>query len=124
MRISDWSSDVCSSDLKCIAERVAYLTAFLRASLVDLGYSVAGKDYFDTLLLDTGAHTQAVIQAAESASINLRRAGTDQVAVSLDETVTVEDVHALLAVFAQAVGKPWDASAKHALPAHDRRGDV
>src|SRR3546814_11049659 len=77
MRISDWSSDVCSSDL----------------------------------------HTQAFIQAAESASINLRRAGADQVAVSLDETVTVEDVHALLAVFAQAVGKTWDASAQHALPA-------
>src|SRR5690606_18744749 len=66
---------------------------------------------------DTGLHTDAVIRAAESACINLRRAGADQVVVSLDETVTVEDVHALLAVFAQAVGKTWDASAQHALPA-------
>src|SRR5690606_33688397 len=69
------------------------------------------------LLLDTGARTQAVVQAAEAASINVRRVGHDQVAVSLDETVTVEDLHALLAVFAQAAGKQWDASAEHALPA-------
>src|SRR5690606_4609713 len=103
--------------IKRIAERVAYLTAFLRASLSGLGIKVVSEQYFDTLLLDTGAQTQAIVQAAQAASINLRQVGSDQLAVSLDETVTVSDLYALLSVFAQAVGKSWDAEAKHALPA-------
>src|SRR5690606_13796283 len=97
--------------------RVAYLTAFLRASLAGLGIKVVNDQFFDTLLLDTGADTAAIVQAAQAARINLRQVGNDQLAVSLDETVTVDDMHALLAVFAQALGKSWDASAKHSLPA-------
>ncbi|MDS1138834.1 aminomethyl-transferring glycine dehydrogenase [Pusillimonas sp. SM2304] len=103
--------------IKRIAERVAYLTAFLHASLSGLGIKVASEQYFDTLLLDTGAQTQAIVQAAQAASINLRQVGNAQLAVSLDETVTVGDLNVLLSVLAQAVGKPWDASAQHALPA-------
>ncbi|RTZ40629.1 glycine dehydrogenase (aminomethyl-transferring) [Candidimonas sp. SYP-B2681] len=103
--------------LKRIAERVAYLTAFLRKSLTDLGISVVNQQYFDTLLLDTGAQTAAIIKSAQDASINLRQVGSHQLAVSLDETVTVADLHALLQVFAQATGKSWNPEDSHTLPA-------
>ncbi|SHH06353.1 aminomethyl-transferring glycine dehydrogenase [Pollutimonas bauzanensis] len=103
--------------IRRIAERVACLAAFLRQSLGELGIAVANQQFFDTLLLDTGAHTQAIVKAAQAASINLRQVNGAQLAVSLDETVTVADLHALLGVFAQALGKPWDAEARRALPA-------
>jgi glycine dehydrogenase len=103
--------------LKRIAQRVAYLTAFLRDSLAELGIASVNGQFFDTLLLDTGAATPAIVKAAQAASINLRQVDGKQLAVSLDETVTVDDVHALLKVFAEGLGKSWDASVKRTLPA-------
>src|SRR5690606_11369006 len=54
--------------LKRIAERVAYLTAFLRDSLAELGIASVNGQFFDTLLLDTGAATPAIVKAAQAAS--------------------------------------------------------
>ena len=96
--------------IKRIAQRVARLTAILRQSLADLGIVVVNEHYFDTLLLDTGAHTAAIVTAARAANINLRQVGKTQLAVSLDETVTLEDVTALVQVFAQGTQKEHDAS--------------
>jgi len=103
--------------IKRIAERVAYLTAFLRAELAELGVAAVNEHAFDTLCLDTGEQTAAVIQAAQEARINLRQVNGKQVAISLDETVTTADVHDLLQVFARAMGKSWDAARERALPA-------
>src|SRR3546814_13441381 len=103
--------------IKRIAERVAYLTAYLQASLAELGVASVNKQFFDTLLLDTAGATQAVVKAAQAESINLRQVGNQQIAVSLDETVTVDDVHALVQVFAKGLGKSWDASSQRSLPA-------
>ncbi len=103
--------------LKRIAERVAYLTAFLGKSLGELGIATRGTSFFDTLLLDTSGHTQAIVKAAQAASINLRQVDATSLAVSLDETVTAADVHALLQVFATGLGKSWDAGAQYELPA-------
>jgi glycine dehydrogenase len=90
-----------------IARRVARLTAFLRDSLRELGIPCVNEHFFDTLLLETGGHTQAIVQAAHAASINLRQVGGGRLAVSLDETVAVGDVYALVQVFAQGVGRAW-----------------
>lgn len=99
-----------------IAERVATLTSFLKGALEQLGVTVVNKQYFDTLLLDTGDATQAIVGAAKAAHINLRQPGAGRLAVSLDETVTVADIDALLSVFAQGLGKTWDAAAQKAKP--------
>ncbi|MFT0546315.1 aminomethyl-transferring glycine dehydrogenase [Allopusillimonas ginsengisoli] len=99
-----------------IAERVATLTSFLKGALEQLGVTVVNKQYFDTLLLDTGDATQAIVEAAKAARINLRQPGAGRLVVSLDETVTVADIDALLSVFAQGLGKTWDAAAQKAKP--------
>src|SRR5690606_37124694 len=102
--------------IKRIAQRVAYLTAFLRDGLAELGLAAVNKQFFDTLLLDTGAATQAIVQEAQAKRINLRQVNGTQLAVSLDETVTVDDVQVLLGVFAEGLGTSWDASVQRSLP--------
>jgi glycine dehydrogenase len=86
--------------IRRIAERVQRSTAILRAELVKLGVKVANDTFFDTLLLETGAATPAIVTAADCARINLRRVDGARLAVSLDETVTAADLQALVNVFA------------------------
>ncbi|AUL51818.1 glycine dehydrogenase (aminomethyl-transferring) [Bordetella holmesii] len=92
--------------IRRIATRVHSFTGVLRAQLQALGLTVENESYFDTLLIDAGAAATAIVAAAEDAQINLRRVDEARVAVSLDETVTPEDVQALVNVFAAALGKP------------------
>ncbi|ALM85867.1 aminomethyl-transferring glycine dehydrogenase [Bordetella sp. N] len=91
--------------IRRIAQRVQNATAILRGALQSLGATVVNDTFFDTLLVRTGAATQAVVEAAQGARINLRAVDADQVSLSLDETVTDEDLQALAAVFARGLGK-------------------
>ncbi len=88
-----------------IATRVNQATSLLRDALIELGINIANNTYFDTLLLETGAQTSKILQAAREAKINLRHVSATQLGVSLDETVTSDDLAQLVAVFARAVGK-------------------
>jgi glycine dehydrogenase len=86
-----------------IASQVHLSTVALANELTKLGYTVSDAVYFDTLKL---THTDNVkIHAlAEAARINLRY--TDEgLTLSLDQTTSIDDLNALLAVFAQAAGK-------------------
>jgi len=85
-----------------IARRVNASAACLRAGLLALGARVVNDTFFDTLLIECGERTAAVLQQAERARINLRRVDDAHVAVSMDETVTEADLQALLGVFAAA----------------------
>ena len=89
--------------IRRIANRVNRYTAILRAELVKLGVKVANDSFFDTLLLETGAATPAILTAADCAHVNLRRVDGARLAVSLDETVTAADLQALVNVFASGL---------------------
>ncbi|MEJ2895585.1 aminomethyl-transferring glycine dehydrogenase [Bordetella avium] len=91
--------------LRRIATRVHTFAGVLRQHVQALGLTVENDSYFDTLLINTGPATPAVLRAAECAHINLRRVDAGRVAVSIDETVTVEDLQALINVFAAGLGK-------------------
>ncbi|MFC4277079.1 aminomethyl-transferring glycine dehydrogenase [Achromobacter aloeverae] len=103
--------------IRRIAQRVQTATAILRGVLQSFGATVVNDTFFDTLLVRTGAATQAVIDAAVGERINLRLVDGDQVSVSLDETVTVEDLRQLAAVFARGLGKTAPALDADALEA-------
>jgi len=91
--------------LTAIARRIHRRAATLAAGLEQLGHSLMNDVYFDTLCVQlSGATADEVIAAAAEKEINLRRAGNDRVIVALDETVTDDDVQALLSVF--AAGEP------------------
>jgi glycine dehydrogenase len=91
--------------IKAIAMRVHQSTTVLKQALTALGIKVVNDTFFDTLLLETGAQTDAVLKAARAARINLRSVNATELSISLDETVTLEDLGQLLGVFASATGK-------------------
>jgi len=91
--------------LTAMATRVQHATALLGQTLTSLGAQVVNDTFFDTLLLDTGAQTDKILQAARSARINFRHVSATQLSISLDETVTADDLEQLVALFAGVLGK-------------------
>jgi glycine dehydrogenase len=105
-----------------IAEGVHALAALLDRSLTAMGLRQTNDAYFDTLRIE-GADVAAVRRAAEARAINFRYAG-DAIGITLDETVTAEDVGAILETFAEATGRRAPGAVEHAdavLPAALRR---
>ncbi|MEY4564393.1 MAG: hypothetical protein RLZZ618_3670 [Pseudomonadota bacterium] len=84
--------------LKRIAQRVASYTAVLAAGLKGLGLTLRNAAVFDTLEVDTGPRTEAVLAAARDAGFNLRRASAGSVGITLDETTTRADIDTLLSL--------------------------
>jgi glycine dehydrogenase len=86
--------------LKRIARRVHLLTAILARGLHRLGFEVAPAAFFDTLRVRTGARPAAqLLEAAEARRINLRPIDSHSLGISLDETVSEEDLAALFQIF-------------------------
>ncbi|HRI07361.1 MAG TPA: aminomethyl-transferring glycine dehydrogenase [Nannocystaceae bacterium] len=93
--------------LRRIAARVHGLTTLLAAGLVSLGHGIAEGTFFDTLRIRLGGVDAATIHAAARArGFNLREIDGGTVGVSLDERSTVEEVQALLGVFAASRPAP------------------
>jgi glycine dehydrogenase len=83
-----------------IARRVATYAAILAAGLERLGCRLRHAHTFDTLAVETGPGTDAVLARARAAGMNLRRLDAATVGIALDETTTREDLAALWGVFA------------------------
>ncbi len=94
--------------LQRIAERVHRLTGMLASGLKQLGFTLQNAGYFDTLTVKTGKHTAAIHAAAHAHHMNLRVVDGEYVGVSLDEITTRDDLHDLLAVFAEPAGRKGD----------------
>ena len=86
--------------IRAIAERVHGMTELLASGARALGLDVANGPYFDTLRIEMGAATGDVNARAGDREINLRPLGDGAVGISLDETVTLDDVRDLLWVLA------------------------
>jgi glycine dehydrogenase len=88
-----------------IAKRIHRHTATLAAGLEQLGHSLTSDVYFDTLSVELSGQTaDEVIARAAERLINLRATVDGRIIVSLDETVTEDDVQELLTIF--AAGQP------------------
>lgn len=88
--------------LRAIAERVHRFTEALAKGVESLGHSVKHDAIFDTIRVtpEEGTSGAELVERAEDAfEINLRRYENGDVGVALDETVDVEDLNDLLAVF-------------------------
>ncbi|GAB4116589.1 MAG: aminomethyl-transferring glycine dehydrogenase [Sideroxydans sp.] len=90
--------------LRGIATTVHKSAALLANELKKLGYTVAYDTFFDTLKLIHTDHGR-IRALAEAAQINFRYSDVG-LGIALDETTSVDDLNAILAVFAQAAGKP------------------
>lgn len=87
--------------LKNIAKRVSLLTQTLDHELQQMGYTIAHKHYFDTILVQID-NTEAIRSAAIAREINFNYTIKGHVSISLDETTTQQDVLNILDVFAAA----------------------
>jgi glycine dehydrogenase len=90
--------------LRAIAGRVHGAARALDAALRALGIRQANRGYFDTLWIE-GLDPDAVRRAADARLINLRYDASG-IGVTLDETVSGDDLADLVATFAEAVGRP------------------
>ena len=90
--------------LKAIATRIQQLTTALASSLNTVAPSVItveNANAFDTLLVHVPT-TKTIAALANAANINFRYFNDKQIGISLDETTSMEDVNAILNLFAKA----------------------
>ena len=106
--------------LRRIARRVRQLTQLLAQGLTALGVRVNAEPVFDTLTLGT-VTADRVHAAAQARKMNLRRINARTVGISLDETTTLEDVHALLELFSAVQPPPADGGAAEYPAPHARQ---
>jgi hypothetical protein len=107
---------------------VHQLTAILAKGLSALGLNVEQEHFFDTLTLDTGAHTAALHDKAHARQINLRVIDAERLGLSLDETTTQADVETLWACSPTAkpcrTSPPWPLPLQHASAALLRQSPI
>jgi glycine dehydrogenase len=83
-----------------IARRVNGLARRLAGGLKRLGENVIDDAFFDTVTVETGARTEAVLAAALERGINLRRVDESRLSIALDETTSPAVIRAVWAAFA------------------------
>jgi glycine dehydrogenase len=87
--------------LKKIADKIRRSTILLETVLLNLGYKLGDKPYFDTLRISGGPIGAKELHArAQAKNINLRDCGANSVALSLDETIGIPDLWTLSSIFA------------------------
>ncbi|WEW59482.1 glycine decarboxylase subunit P [Emydomyces testavorans] len=95
--------------LRAIAERIMAMTTLLRSKLQLLGFNVPvrGNAIFDTVVVETKTSSEAdsIISSALDSDVYLRRVSPTKVGISLDESVGVDELKELLAVFANLSSK-------------------
>jgi len=91
--------------IKGIAEHVHRSTTLLAEKLQTAGIKLLNKTWFDTISVASDEGLSAkIMQAALQVKINFRYL-QGSVCVSLDQTVTTEDLNDVIRVFAEATGK-------------------
>lgn len=93
--------------IRNIALRVHNFTKLLDNQLRKLGYNQLNKMYFDTLCIETKSKKEAekILKAAKQNGYNLRLKPDKYIGISLDETITHEDIEKILQSFASVKKK-------------------
>ncbi|WP_114777410.1 aminomethyl-transferring glycine dehydrogenase [Botryobacter ruber] len=104
--------------LKYIGLNTYALTQQLEKGLKALGFEQLNEYYFDTLKIavEIADMQTAIRQEAEAAGINFRYFGDNFVGISLHQNTDLQDVKAILAVFAKVAGKANDVLTLDELP--------
>ena len=90
--------------LKRIASRTHGLAKLTKLGLESLGYSVSNDEFFDTITI-TGADAAVVRDIALKNEMNFRYFENGNIGIAFDEAKTLDDVHRVLLVFAEAGNK-------------------
>jgi len=112
--------------LRRIASDVTAKAHLLRDWIVDAGGEVLHDDFFDTIVVSVPGRAGAVVDVARERGFQLWFRDTESVGISVDETTTVSELHALAQVFGgpeQRVFGFADGAGRAAVPAVLRRED-
>lgn len=105
--------------LKNIALKVHNATLLLAEGLKHEGHHLENETYFDTIKVKPkGGNAEAILERAKEKQINLRKFDEYTFGVSLDETVTEEDINDLLWVFGSNSTAQSLADTMEEVPAH------
>ena len=85
-----------------IAEGIHGKAVYMSEMLQAYGYEQENTEFFDTLKIHPENGVEAVREAAEQMGINLYYDEEGWIGLSMDESVTVDDMNDLIEVFAQA----------------------
>jgi glycine dehydrogenase len=85
-----------------IARRINLQARLLADAARKSGLTLRHQEFFDTLTVETGAGTEALLRKAREAGFNLRRIDAGAVGIALDETVTRAELERLAALFGPA----------------------
>jgi glycine dehydrogenase len=85
--------------LRAIAADVAGKARLLRDWIVEAGGEVLHEHFFDTLVVKTPGSAESVVAGARERNIQVWFRDLDSVGLSVDETTSISDLHALAQVF-------------------------
>ncbi|MEZ6096662.1 MAG: aminomethyl-transferring glycine dehydrogenase [Pirellulaceae bacterium] len=85
--------------LRAIATRVHGLASRLFNTLTAKGMQCHSANFFDTIVVETGDKTTAILASAVNAGFNLRQFNETSVGISFDETTTEAEVLTLAKLF-------------------------
>ncbi|MEP7329127.1 MAG: aminomethyl-transferring glycine dehydrogenase subunit GcvPA, partial [Betaproteobacteria bacterium] len=86
--------------LTTIARRAHRLTAILKSGLERIGFVVPTAVHFDTITVNTGSKSAAILAAGVAAGVNFRHVDATTLGISLDETTTRDHVALIWTIFA------------------------
>ncbi|NJN24958.1 MAG: aminomethyl-transferring glycine dehydrogenase [Cyclobacteriaceae bacterium] len=93
--------------IRRIATKVHLIARTLKKNLATLGYFPAGEHFFDTVkvdIVDKGV-IEKIRNTAETHGYNFNYFHENAILIALDETCEVNDLFAILSIFAHAAGK-------------------
>jgi glycine dehydrogenase len=90
--------------LRRIADRINLMARLLADCARQAGFALRHDAYFDTITIETGPRTAAIIAHACELGFNLRRLDAGTLALSLDETVTRAEFDRLCTLFGATPG--------------------
>ena len=86
--------------IKAIANRIHDKTKILANSLKSSGYKIVYEQFFDTIRISLRNNSiNEIVKAAESNNLNFRYFDNGDVGISLDETISQDDLNDILSVF-------------------------
>ncbi|SIO10284.1 aminomethyl-transferring glycine dehydrogenase [Vannielia litorea] len=85
--------------LRAIAERVHLSCAEIASGLREAGFTVTPENPFDTITVEAGPLQGAILRAAETEGINLRKLPEGRIGISTDETVVPETIEGVWRAF-------------------------
>ncbi|MBP1645384.1 MAG: glycine dehydrogenase [Bacteroidetes bacterium] len=95
--------------IKAIAKDIHCLAGLLAKEASKYGFTQKNKSFFDTLCFETPVDAELVCKKAVENKMNFNLIDSKHISLSFDETISIDNVNAVLSVFAEVSGKKHNA---------------